>query len=421
MTEVESSVLRNSVRNVNIREYNSIGIWFLLITASCLSPALGLILSVSFFIRYPTKKMAISCSLGVAFAAAAISYGIEYKHAVDMTRWMEECQFYNGKGILSIFDSLNPDHDGLLLWNFVCWVIGNIGDLYLLQAVAAFFGYGLMTWLIMYKCAEERTDRIAFLSLLLFVYLSIPTQPIVGGVRSALGCILCSVAFRTRRSYGLSDSVPGFILICCACLLHSSMVLGLVLFLFQSLISAHPVKISVIFAAGLMIIIAGSSIILSSHLFDSFPLLTEILKKASFYTVGTEWDQEQASNSLSIVSHVLSMVLLVLLYLRIASTGQQNEAASITLSTTLCVIVMEVTLVNVGNRLKYIPLLVGSTFLLNNHGREVAVSKRWPLIIDMILYFISLLVWLISMSSFLPSFNYQEVLLGALFTPLMYI
>lgn len=75
---------------------------------------------------------------------------------------MVECGYYDGRNILSIGTSLNEDHNGLLVWNFLCWVTGNIGDLRLLQSLAAFFGYGLIAWLMMDRCAEETTRCMGF-------------------------------------------------------------------------------------------------------------------------------------------------------------------------------------------------------------------------------------------------------------------
>ena len=78
---------------------------------------------------------------------------------------------------------------------------------------------------------------------------------------------------------------------------------------------------------------------------------------------------------------------------------------------------MEVTLVNVGNRLMDIPLLIGSTLCLSNEERKRLSEKRWPLLLDLGLFVLALLVCLIAFSDFIPSFNYAEVAKYAVFYP----
>ena len=68
------------------------------------------------------RRWRLPAPLGLGFSAALVAHGIVYNHPVDMTRWMVECGYYDGRNILSIGTSLNEDHNGLLVWNFLCWV-----------------------------------------------------------------------------------------------------------------------------------------------------------------------------------------------------------------------------------------------------------------------------------------------------------
>lgn len=398
---------------------NALGMVFFLGVCAIVSPLLAVFLSLLVFTGAPTKKMAVACALGVGFSAALVAHGIVYNHPVDMTRWMVECRYYDGRNILSIGTSLNEDHNGLLVWNFLCWVTGNIGDLRLLQSLAAFFGYGLIAWLMMDRCAEESTDAWAFLPLMVFIFFAVPAQPLIGNVRSTLGCVICAVAICKRRSYVFRGSLPSLVLIIVACLIHNSMLLVLVLFLVQPILEHNPVRNSIICVVAVVTMISVASILLASHLFDGVPVITSVLKKASFYTIGTEWDQEQADNLLSNLSHVFSLLLLGVLLLRIYATRQRDGRTALVLVLTMCVIAMELTLVNVGNRLKFIPILIGSTYLLNNKGRGLAVDSRWPILADAVLMLLAMAVWLISMADFIPSFNYVEVMKSAVFYPLL--
>lgn len=395
-----------------------LGMVFLFVISAFISPLLTVFLSLLFFTGTPTKKMAVACAFGVGFSAALAAHGIVYSHPVDMTRWMAECRYYDGKSILAIGASLNEDHNGLLVWNLLCWITGNIGDLQLLQSFAAFFGYGLITWLIMDRCAEEMTDVWAFLPLVLFVFFAIPTQPLIGNVRSALGCVVCAIAICKRKSYDFRESLPSLILIIVAYLIHNSMLLVLVLFLLQPVIERNPVRNSIICAVAVVAMVSVASVLLASHLFDGVPIIARVLEKASFYTVGTEWDQEQAGDFVINFSHVLSLLLLGFLLLRIFATKQFDGRTAFVLIFTMCVIAMELTLVNVGNRLQYIPILIGSTYLLNNSGRCIAVDSRWPILVDAVLMLLAATIWLISMASFIPSFNYAEVMKSTVFYPL---
>ena len=197
------------------------------------------------------------------------------------------------------------------------------------------------------------------------------------------------------------------------------MLLVLVLFLVQPILERNPVRNSIICVVAVVTMISVASVLLASHLFDGVPVITSVLKKASFYTIGTEWDQEQADNLLSNLSHVFSLLLLGVLLLRIYATRQRDGRTALVLVLTMCVIAMELTLVNVGNRLKFIPILIGSTYLLNNKGRGLAVDSRWPILADAVLMLLAMAVWLISMASFIPSFNYVEVMKSAVFYPLL--
>ncbi len=403
------------------KKYSPLALGIMLVFVAFVSPALAVVFSLALFTASPSKRMAVMASVGIAFAAAFVAHGIEYKHAVDMTRWMTECSYYEGKGLFSIYNSGNADHNGLLLWNFACWAVGNSGDLYLLQSIAAFVGYGLMSWLMLDKAAEEKTPACALLQVLLLVFLAVPTQAIVCSVRSTIGCIMCSAAFYTRKGHGLKESLPGFAIILLACLLHSSMVLVLAVFVAQPLIERAPVKTSILLAVGIVAIVEGSVSLVSLGLFNDVPLLGKALEKAAFYTTGTEWDQQEMTKLLPNISHVLVMLFLILLYARVHVTGQKGGLLAITLAMIACVIGMELTLVNVGNRFRFIPIILGSMLLLNNQGREAVAQYRWVALADKTLIVLALAICLISMRSFIPSFNWTRVLTYIVLNPLSFI
>lgn len=81
---------------------NALGMVFFLGVCAIVSPLLAVFLSLLVFTGAPTKKMAVACALGVGFSAALVAHGIVYNHPVDMTRWMVECRYYDGRNILSI-------------------------------------------------------------------------------------------------------------------------------------------------------------------------------------------------------------------------------------------------------------------------------------------------------------------------------
>ena len=390
----------------------------LLCITAFVSPIFAVMLALVLFAGNPSKTMAVVAAVGIACAAAFAAHGIEYKHAGDMTRWMTECAYYNGKGIASIYTSGNADHNGLLLWNLACWIVGNSGDLHLLQSMAAFVGYGLMSWFMLDKAAEEKTPIPVLLQVLLMVFLAVPTQAIVCSVRSTLGCIMCSVAFYTRKSYGLKDSLPGFVLVALSCLLHSSMVVVLAIYVLQPIIARFPVQASVLLVVGIVALVEGSTLLTSTGLFSDVPLLGKALEKAAFYTTGTEWDREQMKKLLPIISHVLIILFLVLLYARVRATGQKDGLTAVTLAMVACVVGMELTLVNVGNRFRFVPIIIGSMALLDGQGSEVAARNRRVVLADKVLLVLAFAICLISMRSFIPSFNWTRVLMYMVFYPL---
>ena len=404
---------------LRLSEYggNAFGIVALLAVVAFVSPLLALCLSIFLFAGNPSRKMAASCAFGIAVSMALVVSGIEYRHPVDMTRWMAECQFYTGKGFLSVLSSSNADHDGLIVWNIWCWIVGNSGNLSLLQVSGAFVGFGLTSWVVMDACAREKTDTVAFLALFAFVVLAVHMQAIVAYMRSTLGCILCATAFYVRRSYGARDSILSLLLILLACGIHTSMVVALALFILQPFIARNPKSGALICALALAAVASAATILITSHVLDGVPLIGDAIRKASVYTEGTGWDQQQANDSLAIAGHMLSMALLIMLLLRTLLTSQDDYRFPVMLVMSFCVFAMEATLVNVGNRLIYIPLLIGSTLCLNNEGRKSLSRQRWPLLLDLCLLVVAALVCLIALRNFIPSFNYIGVAKYAVFYP----
>lgn len=396
---------------------NAFGIAFFLATTAFVSPLLALCLSTILFAGCPSRKMAVSCAFGIALSMSLVVSGIEYRHPVDMTRWMAECQFYTGKSVLSVLSSSNSDHDGLIVWNVWCWLVGNSGSLALLQVSGAFVGFGLTSWVVMDACARERTDAAAFLALFIFVVLAVHMQAIVAYMRSTLGCILCATAFYIRRSYGIRDSIPSLLLILLACGIHTSMVVAFALLILQPFIAKNPKSGALICALALAAVASAATILITSHVLDGLPLVGDAIKKASIYTEGTGWDQQQAKDSLAVAGHALSMVLLGMLLLRTFLTSQDDYRFPVMLVMGFCVFAMEATLVNVGNRLIYIPLIIGSTLCLNNEERKALSKLRWPLLLDFCLFIVSALVCLIALRNFIPSFNYIGVAKYAVFYP----
>ncbi len=396
---------------------SAFGIAVLITVTAFFSPVLALCLSTILFAGNPSRKMAASCAFGIAVSMALITSGIEYRHPVDVTRWMAECQFYTGKDFLSVLSSSNADHDSLIVWNVWCWLVGNSGNLALLQVSGSFVGFGLTSWVVMDACARERTDTVAFIALFIFVVLAVHMQAIVAYMRSTLGCILCATAFYIRRSYGVKDSILSLLLILLACGIHTSMVVAFALFILQPFIAKNPKSGALICALALAAVASAATFLITSHVLDGLPLVGDAIRKASVYTEGTGWDQQQAKDSLAVAGHVLSMILLGMLLLRTFLTSQDDYRFPVMLVMSFCVFAMEATLVNVGNRLIYIPLLIGSTLCLNNEERKALSKQRWPLLLDLCLFVVAALVCLLALRDFVPSFNYIGVAKYAVFYP----
>lgn len=396
---------------------DALGTLSVLCAVTLVSPAVGICMSILFFTGKPTRQNAVTCSLAFGLAMALITHGIEYKSPTDMTRWMQECEYYYGLPLDSIFTSLNQDHANLIVWNLWCWCVGNTGDLYLLQASAAFFGYWMLVWLVMDACVNNQTSRAAFLALLLFVLLAVPMEPIVRSVRSTIGCIICAVAFYVGANGDKSRSIKALILIVIACLIHKAMVVALAIWALQPLITSNPKKMAMVFGVGVYVVITVSGLLLSIGLFNGIPFLKESLGLANFYTEGTEWDQTQVGDPLQNVDHAARVVMLILMLVRIGLTRQNGNLAVLTLVGTAAVIAMELALVNVGLRFQYIPILLGCVLLLDNGGREKAMARGWAVPIDFALFILALVSTAISCRWFIPMFNYLEVAESAIFFP----
>ena len=400
---------------------NQIALFALLLLSSFVSPILTVFFAIYIFISSPSDRTAIVCSVGVAFSAALIAHGIVYKHDVDMTRWMVECDFYTGKNILSIWSSVNSDHNGLLVWNLLCWITGNSGDLRLLQSLAAFFGYGLISWIMMSGYVKKPVNSFVFVALLVFLFLAIPVQPIIGNVRSALGCLLCATAFCSRTSCNLKGSLVPLLLIFTACLIHYSMVLPLLIYIFQPLLTKKPIFSLLLSAFVLFVCLSAAPLLLEIDMLNNIPIVSNILQKAAFYSAGTQWDQAMAKDVFSIISHVLSLLLLGLICLKLICSNSHDDLSVITLVMIASVVVMEFTFVNVGNRLKYIPILMFSVLMLDDNKRGCIQNLKVSRWVDSLMFGSAFLVCLISMYRFIPSFNYFHVIAGAFLFPVMLI
>lgn len=370
-----------------------------------ISPIIALLLSVLFFIGYPSRRMAVYSSLIIGLSMAAMSYFIEYYYYVDMQRWMNECSYYLGKSLSSISSSLNPDHEDLLFWNLWCWIVGNTGDLALLQASAAFIGYSLLLWPFFDLYARRRLKIKGFLYVLLLASMMVPMQGIVGNVRSTIGCIVIGFAIYLR-TLGGKLYIASYVLAFLTIFLHSSMLLAFVLMIVQPFVQKKAWSASLFIFISVAAITVLSNVILATGIIGD-GILRKVLETASIYAEGTEFDQQYVTSFYSRIVAIINVLFYVLLTYKICKTKQVNSEYTTSIAAYAG---LDFTMVNVGSRIKYIPLLVGLHTMLG-----AAFEDDGDSLTDLMLFVLAASQALLSFYSFMVTFNFDRVLLSGLF------
>lgn len=400
-----STISVNQFSRVHAGDQTAFAQFCFLLLLLPISPIIALLLSVLFFIGHPSRRMAVYSSLIIGLSMAAMSYFIEYYYYVDMQRWMNECSYYQGKPLGSIFSSLNPDHEDLLLWNVWCWIVGNTGNLALLQASAAFIGYSLLLWPFFDLYARRRLKIKAFLYVLLLASMMVPMQGIVGNVRSTIGCIVIGFAIYLRTLGGKSYIVS-YLLAFLTIFLHSSMLLAFVLMIVQPFVQKKAWFASLIIFISVATIAILSNVILATGILGD-GILRKVLETASIYAEGTEFDQQYVTSFYSRIVTIINVLFYILLTFKVYKTKQVNSEYATSIAAYAG---LDLTMVNVGSRIKYIPLLVGLQTMLG-----AAFEDDGDALTDLMLFVLAASQALLSFYSFMVTFNFDRVLLSGLF------
>ena len=334
--------------------------YFLII--AFISPLMVLFLAPLTFVKRPSHADAIVASLAIGLGFALVCHGITYSDPeVDALRIMHECAATKG---LPLFDVLaNPPSEttSLFVLNLWEWIVGQIGDLQLFQAIAAFLGYSMLAWL-MFDCrASGRCTKSEFASMLVFVLVAVPMQTVVGNVRSTLVCIMAATAFYIQSKREV-PSISALCLLIASCGIHVIGFFGLLLWAFRKPASAHPWKVSVAFMGGIALV-SFFAFVLSSY-FSSLGFINDFLQKLLLYKEGTDYDQANAGKLTTQLTHAMELLLLCLMVLRLKVAGRKSPLVSLSIVSIACTFATELLLVNVGTRLMYLPLLMSACAFL---------------------------------------------------------
>lgn len=389
--------------------------YYLLIIAF-ISPLMVLFLAPLTFGKRPSHADAIVASLAIGLGFALVCHGITYSDPeVDALRIMHECAATKG---LPLFDVLaNPPSEttSLFVLNLWEWIVGQIGDLQLFQAIAAFLGYSMLAWL-MFDCrASGRCTKSEFASMLVFVLAAVPMQTVVGNVRSTLVCIMAATAFYIQSKREV-PSISALCLLIASCGIHVIGFVGLLLWAFRKPASAHPWKVSVAFMGGIALV-SFFAFVLSSY-FGSLGFINDFLQKLLLYKEGTDYDQANAGKLTTQLTHAMELLLLCLMVLRLKVAGRKSPLVSLSIVSIACTFAMELLLVNVGTRLMYLPLLMSAcAFLCGEKNPGVKRQVQVLILLDFAICIIAFALSGFSWIYFLKTFNWEDIFFSAVFMP----
>lgn len=406
----------SATRGCNQYQYGNIAV---LILIALLCPIGAIVLAVVLFIKQSTRFGAVASAVVIGLSMALISYGIQYSDIeVDAFRLMQECNSFRYLPISSVFINPPSGYSGLIVLNLWEWIVGQLGDLRLFQASAAFFGYGLIVWALFDSFACGKSTKNEFISVLVFIVVAMPMQAIVGNVRSTLICIIAAAALY-NQSKMKKMSKASLALLVLACGIHYSALLAFAIWFFRLPISRQPWKIGIIFGAIVVMIIATAGFL--AEIFGPIGFFAEAIQKAVLYKEGTGFDQATATSGLMPVIHALDMVLLVVLILRLKVGKITGVLLSFGIVATFCTVGMETSLTNVGARLIYLPLLLSSYALLGEKSKTDYSSTSLLYFLDVGLIILAGILSTYSWMYFLKTFNYADVLFSAIIFPSLFI
>lgn len=378
-------------------------------------PILVLLLAPMTYAKRPNRIDAVIASLAIGLAFALVCHEITYSDLeTDAVRIMRECAATEGMALLDVLADPPSGSSSLVVLNVWEWVVGQTGDPRLFQASAAFLGYSTIAWLL-FDCRATRKCSIGeFMVMLLFVLVAVPMQTIVGNVRSTLVCIIAALALyiQSEREKPFASAV----LLIVSCGIHVLGVVGLLLWVFRKPIVAHPWKACIVFFAGI-ILVSAFSLLISTY-FSSVTFINDFFQKLLLYREGTDYDQINAGRFTTQLTHGLSLLLLCLMIVRLKVAKRDSPLVAYCRVSVACTFAMELLLVNVGIRLMYLPMILYCCASLCR-DESTDESRHWHLLVmlDLLILVISLGLSAFSWMYFLMTFNWQDVLLSAVFFP----
>lgn len=389
---------------------------YYLIIIAFISPLMVLFLAPLTFVKRPGHTDAIVASLAIGLSFALVCHGITYSDPeVDALRIMRECAATRGLPIYDVLASPPSESTSLFLLNLWEWIVGQIGDLRLFQAIAAFLGYSMLAWLMFDCMASGRCTKSEFATILIFVLIAVPMQTVVGNVRSTLVCIMAATAFyiQSKRE---APSIPALCILILSCGIHVIGYVGLLLWSFRKPAIVHPWKVSAAFIGGIALVSIFAFVL--SSFFGSLGFINDFLQKLLLYKEGTDYDQVNAGKITTQLTHAMELLLLCLMVLRLKVAGRKSQLVSLSIVSIACTFAMELLLVNVGTRLMYLPLLMSAcAFLCGEKSPSTRRQVHILILLDLSICIIAFVLSGYSWIYFLRTFNWEDVLLGAVFLP----
>lgn len=196
-------------------------------------------------VYFNTYKRSVLSALICGTAASAMFYGYIPDVGNDIYRHMENLSLYENIPIYDAFNRLKDYHiSGIYTWDIYLWLMAHIGNPYLIQSTAAFFGYFFISFIIFDQAKSKDISFINYFLIYMVGLSAFPLLEIAIGIRSANAFILTVVSFYLyyikKRNYLLSA-----ILLIIAFYLHSGAIIPVILFFFIPMFAKYR-KISIL-------------------------------------------------------------------------------------------------------------------------------------------------------------------------------
>lgn len=285
--------------------------FIVLIAIAIISPALSLVFTTLYYLRYRRSAKA-SVLFGIAFAVWFYNYVPDSGN--DSIRHMAFLQFYEGIPLQKCFDA--GHYSETYIWDLWCWIIAQFKLPYLLPATGALLGYALTAYIVLDFCNQINASTKNCLTAIVLTGLMTSPVGVAIGIRNQnaflicmLGMYLCEVKKKSR--------LTGFVLMVIGILIHHSALLVLAMWMIYPLFKQNPKKCGAIIVIVLLFLTPITNYILAngsksnwffSIIIDSFGGVSAYQEKNSYNIAASTSIKNKIDHLISILKPLIMLI-----------------------------------------------------------------------------------------------------------------